>query len=147
MRTLMTDLDIVKVADRLEEWRRWPGDDRDSAGHLQRKVNSAAVVGSDDIPADVVTLNSRVRVIDLTDAGDATYALVLAPHVGTATDAISMMSPLGAALLGRREGDEIESWLDRGRRRLRIEAVLFQPEAAARPCAREAIQEGGEEGF
>ena len=144
MRTLVTDLDMVKVADRLEEWRRWPGDDRDSVDHLQRKVNNAAVVRSNDIPADVVTLNSRVRVIDLADASAATYTLVLAPHVGTATDVISMMSPLGAALLGRREGDEIESWLYRGPRRLRIQAVVFQPEAAARPSARQAIQDGGE---
>lgn len=131
MRTLMTDADIVRVADRLEEWRRWPGDDRDSVDRLQRKVNGAAVVGSDDIPADVVTLNSRVRVTDLADAGDATYTLVAGPQ-GSTPSAISVMSPMGVALLGGRPGDEIGLWLESGPKRLRIEDVLYQPEAAAR---------------
>jgi regulator of nucleoside diphosphate kinase len=143
MQTLVTDLDIVKVANCLEVWRRWPGDDRDAIDQLQRKVNTAGVIPSDDIPADVVTLNSRVRVRDLAGAGDATYTLVLTPPAGNATSAISVVSPLGAALLGRREGDEIGYWLERGLRRIRIEALLFQPEAAARPSGRERIPEGG----
>ena len=140
MRTLMTDVDLVKVADRLEEWRRWPGDDRDSVDQLQRKVNGAAVVGSDDIPADVVTLNSRVRVTDLADAGDATYTLVAGTQ-GSTPSAISVMSPMGVALLGSRQGDEIGLWLESGPKRLRIEDVLYQPEAAARPAGREGIRE------
>lgn len=142
MKTLVTDLDIVKVANCLEVWRRWPGDDRDAIDQLQRTVNAAAVVGSDDIPPDVVTLHSRVRVSDLAGPGEATYTLVLTPPASEDTSAISVVSPLGGALLGRREGDEIGYWLDRGLKRLRIEAVLFQPEAAARPSGDGRIREG-----
>jgi regulator of nucleoside diphosphate kinase len=133
MQTLVTDLDILKVANRLEMWRRWPGDDRDAIDLLQRTVNTARVVRSADIPADVVTLDSRVRVSDLAGAGEATYTLVLSPPVTDATNVISVASPLGGALLGRRAGDEVAYWPDRGLRRIRIEALLFQPEAAARP--------------
>ena len=141
MRALVTDLDMLKLADCLEGRRRWPGEDREHVEALGRKVNAATVVSSDDIPADVVTLHSRVRVLDLDGAGDATYTVVMDGQASTT--AIPVMSPIGVALLGRREGDETEYWLDSDLRRLRIEDVLYQPEAAARPSGRERIQEGG----
>jgi transcription elongation GreA/GreB family factor len=87
-----------------------------------------------------VTLHSRVRVVDLDGAGDATYTVVMGGQVSTT--AIPVMSPIGVALLDRREGDEIGYWLDSDVRRLRIEGVLYQPEAATRPSGRERIQEG-----
>jgi regulator of nucleoside diphosphate kinase len=140
MQALVTDLDMLKLADWLEGQRRWPGQDREHVEALRRKVNSARVVRSDDIPADVVTLHSRVRVVDPDDAGDATYTVVMDGQASTT--AIPVMSPMGVALLGRREGDEIGYRLDSDLRRLRIEDLLYQPEAAARPSGRERIREG-----
>jgi regulator of nucleoside diphosphate kinase len=143
MKTLVTDSDMLKLADILEGRSRWPGEDRDHVEALRRTLDSAGVVGSDDIPADIVTLHSRVRVTDLDHAGAATYTLVLGADEPTATTAVSVMSPIGTALLGRREGDEIGCWVGSGLRRFRIEDVVYQPEAATRPPAREGIQEGG----
>ena len=143
MQTLVTDLDMRKLADVLEGRRRWPGEDREHVEALQRTLNSAGVVRSDDIPADIVTLHSRVRVRDLDYAGAATYTLVLGADEPSATTAVSVMSPIGTALLGRREGDEIGCWVASGLRRFRIEDVVYQPEAAARPSGRERTQEGG----
>jgi regulator of nucleoside diphosphate kinase len=143
MDTLITDLDMLKLADCLERRRRWPGEDREHIEGLRRKVNTARVVRSDDIPADVITLHSRVRVMDLDDASDATYTLVMGAQESTAATPISVMSPIGIALLSRREGHEIGCWLESGLRRLRIEDVLYQPEAVARLSGRERIQEGG----
>jgi regulator of nucleoside diphosphate kinase len=140
MQALVTDLDMLKLADWLEGRLRWPGQDRDHVEALRRKVNTARVVRSDDIPANVVTLHSRVRVVDLDDAGDATYTVVMDGQASTTT--IPVTSPIGVALLGRREGDEIGYRLDSDLRRLRIEDVLYQPEAAARPSGRERIREG-----
>jgi regulator of nucleoside diphosphate kinase len=140
MQALVTDLDMLKLADWLEGRLRWPGQDRDHVEALRRKVNTARVVPSDDIPANVVTLHSRVRVVDLDDAGDATYTVVMDGQASTTT--IPVTSPIGVALLGRREGDEIGYRLDSDLRRLRIEDVLYQPEAAARPSGRERIREG-----
>jgi len=128
---------MLKLADWLEGQLRWPGQDRERVEALRRKVNGARVVRSDDIPADVVTLHSRVRVVDMDDAGDATYTVVMDGQASTT--AIPVMSPIGVALLGRREGDEIGYRLDSDLRRLRIEDVLYQPEAAARPSGRERL--------
>ena len=132
MRSLVTDLDMLKLADCLEGRQRWPGEDREHVAALRRKVNGSAVVRSADIPADVVTLHSRVRVSGLDDAGDATYTLVAGAQ-GSTPGAVSVMSPVGVALLGGREGDDIGLSLESGPKRLTIEDVLYQPEAAARP--------------
>src|SRR5688572_8082495 len=74
------------------------GEDREHVGALRRTVNGASVVRSADIPADVVTLHSRARVSGLDDAGDATYTLVAGTQ-GATPSAISVMSPMGVALL------------------------------------------------
>jgi regulator of nucleoside diphosphate kinase len=140
MRALLTDLDMLKLADCLEAQLRWPGDDREHVEALRRKVNGARVVQSGDIPADVITLHSRVRVTDLDRACDAIYTVVPGAHGAPGT--IPVVSPIGGALLGRRAGDEIGCWLDSDLRRLRINEVLYQPEAAARPSGREGIKEG-----
>lgn len=143
MQALITDLDMLKLADCLEGWRWWPGQDRQHVEALRHKQNSAGVVRSDDIPADVVTLHSRVRVMALDDSGDAIYTLVMGAQASTVTNAIPVMSPIGVALLDRLEGDEIGCSLESGLRRLRIEEVLYQTEVAARPSGRERIEEDG----
>ena len=83
------------------------------------------------MPADVVTLNSTVRVIDLESSEATDYTIVMPGEANYEAGRISVLAPLGTALLGYRVGDEIEWDVPRGIRRLRIDAVLFQPEAAA----------------
>jgi regulator of nucleoside diphosphate kinase len=122
---LITDADMLTVAESLEEHFRWPGHDRDAVDALRRKVMKAKVVPSDDIPTDVVTLRSRVRVTDLDTACDRTYTVVTG---GGSAGAVSVLSPVGAALLGQREGDEVGYWEDVALRRLRIKRVLHEPD-------------------
>ena len=139
MQALLTDVDMLKLADCLEGQLRWPGEDREHVEALRRKVNGARVVPSDDVPADVVTLDSRVRVTDLEGSCDAIYTVVPGAHGSAGT--VPVLSPMGVALLGRREGDEVGCWLDTGLRRLRITDVLYQPEAAGRLSGRDGIRE------
>jgi regulator of nucleoside diphosphate kinase len=141
--TLVTDLDMLKLGEYVDWRRRWPGPNREHFQALRRKLNSAGVVRSADIPGDVITLQSRVRVKDMKDAGEATYTLVMPAEASAAPDTVSVMSPIGVELLGRRRGDEIECRLASGLTRLRIEDVLYQPEAAARPSSSAGTQERG----
>ena len=83
------------------------------------------------VPADVVTLSSTVRVTDLESGAAMDYTIVMPGEANYDAGRISVLAPLGTALLGYRVGDEIEWDVPRGIRRLRIDAVLFQPEAAA----------------
>ncbi|MGB4785506.1 MAG: GreA/GreB family elongation factor, partial [Candidatus Acidiferrum sp.] len=85
---------------------------------------------SRDIPADTVTMHSHVRVRDLDTGGESTYTLVFPSDADIAKGKISILAPIATALLGYREGDEIEWPTPGGRRRLNVIRVLYQPEAA-----------------
>ena len=133
---LITEPDMLTLADFLEGERRWPMMDRGHLGAFACQLAGAAVVRDEEIPRDVVTVHSRVRVKDLDSGNAATYVLVIPAHASAAAGVISVLSPVGTALLGRRQGDEIEFSRPGDLRRLRIEQVVFQPEAAERPSAR-----------
>lgn len=105
--------------------------DREDLVLLGEELDRAVEVEPDDVPDDVVTLNSTVRVRDLESGSSMDYTIVMPGEANYEAGRISVLAPLGTALLGYRVGDEIEWEVPRGIRRLRIEAVLFQPEAAA----------------
>lgn len=106
-----------------------PGDAR-ALADLIIGLSDSVVVGPADVPPSVVTLNSRVRISILgTDAGRV-LTLVLPGQSDMRKGRVSVLSPAGSALLGRRERDVVEYDAPTGRVRVRIEAVLYQPEAA-----------------
>jgi regulator of nucleoside diphosphate kinase len=105
--------------------------DREDLIMLGEELERAVEVEPAAVPADVVTLNSTVRVIDLESSEATDYTIVMPGEANYEAGRISVLAPLGTALLGYRVGDEIEWDVPRGIRRLRIDAVLFQPEAAA----------------
>jgi regulator of nucleoside diphosphate kinase len=105
--------------------------DREDLVLLGEELERAVEVEPEAVPADVVTLNSTVRVIDLESSEATDYTIVMPGEANYEAGRISVLAPLGTALLGYRVADEIEWEVPRGTRRLRIDAVLFQPEAAA----------------
>lgn len=104
--------------------------DREDLVLLSEELERAVEVEPEAVPADVVTLNSTVRVLDLESSAAMDYTIVMPGEANYDAGRISVLAPLGTALLGYRVGDQIEWEVPRGVRRLRIEAVLFQPEAA-----------------
>jgi regulator of nucleoside diphosphate kinase len=132
----ITRLDMLRLADVLEAASRWPAEDRQGARALRSRVARAEVVSEHEMPLDVIVLQSRVRLKDLDDGSDSSCRLVVPAHANVAADRISVLSPLGAALLGRRQGDAVEYPVPDGRRQLRIELVLVPPETAGRRLSR-----------
>jgi regulator of nucleoside diphosphate kinase len=127
---LITEPDMAQLADLLEAERRWPMLERAHVRALARKLDRAAVIHGKAIPSDVITLQSRVRLKDMDNGNDTTSVLVIPTHASPASGAISVLSPVGAALIARREGDEVEVRVPGGPRRLRIEQMLYQPEGS-----------------
>lgn len=108
------------------------GHDSDHLLSLTQELARAVVVDSDEVPSDVVTMHTTAIVRDLETEEQVPYTLVYPPLADLKAGRISVLAPLGIALLGFREGDEI-LWQMPGRdRRLRIERVLSQPEAQRR---------------
>jgi regulator of nucleoside diphosphate kinase len=100
---------------------------------LQQELERAIVVSSEAVPRDVVTMNSRVLYVDET-TGERRLVQIVYPTEADAGDGkISVLAPVGAALLGLSVGQAIEwGFPDGTRRRLRVEDVSYQPESAGR---------------
>jgi regulator of nucleoside diphosphate kinase len=104
--------------------------DREHLEMLAQELDRAEIVRSRDIPADTVTMHSHVLVGDLDTGRESTYTLVFPSDADIAKGKISILAPIATALLGYREGDQIEWPTPGGRRRLNVIQVLYQPEAA-----------------
>lgn len=104
--------------------------DREHLLDLREELDRARIVDAEDVPADVVTLQSEVRVRDSETGIPADYTLVSPAHADVGSGHVSVLAPLGTALLGFREGDEVEWQMPGGVRRLQIERVR-QPQRLA----------------
>ena len=91
---------------------------------LEEALEDAQVMASGDIPGDVVTVNSTVKVTDLESRSQKVYTLVFPCDANYSASKISILAPLGAALLGYRPGDVVLTALPGGERRMRIEEVV-----------------------
>jgi regulator of nucleoside diphosphate kinase len=99
---------------------------------LERQLQRAIVVKPEEVPATVVTMNSQVQVTDLDTNEQRCVTLVFPAMARTDAGCISILAPLGTALLGSQEGTPVAWQTPRGARRLRVERVVYQPEAAGR---------------
>lgn len=97
---------------------------------LDRELSRAAVVPSSSVGPDVVTMNSRVRIADEDEGRQREVTLVYPADAGE-RERVSVLSPLGSALLGLKAGQAIEwPFSDGHRERYRVLDVAYQPEAA-----------------
>jgi regulator of nucleoside diphosphate kinase len=120
-------LELVKVAD---EFSPQGKQDLQGLRDLQNELERARIVAPEDVPSDVVTMNSQVVLRDVGSAEEITCTLVFPKDADMARGAVSVLAPVGTAILGYREGDTIEWPVPSGRRRFSIEKILYQPEAA-----------------
>lgn len=103
---------------------------REDLRALSGELDRARVVAPDEIPADVITMNSKARLRELLTDDVMTYTLVFPDLADYESRRISILAPIGTAMLGHREGDEFEWVVPAGPVRLRVEEVIYQPEAA-----------------
>jgi regulator of nucleoside diphosphate kinase len=106
--------------------------DESHLDELESELERAVLVARESIPAEVVTMESAVRVLDLSSGERSEYTLTYPAGADVALGRISVLAPLGTALLGYREGDEFEWRMPGGLRRLRIEKVRSSHENTVR---------------
>ena len=82
--------------------------DRNDLKSLESELNRAKIVESRDIPKTVVTINTRLRFLDLDDKTTTEVTLVFPSDANIDEGKMSVFSPLGTALLGYAKGDIIE---------------------------------------
>jgi regulator of nucleoside diphosphate kinase len=97
---------------------------------LRGELARAQIVLPQEIPGDVITMNSKVALMDLDTREEEIYTLVYPENANTAEGRVSILAPIGTAMLGYRVGDVFEWEVPAGKRRLKVDKILFQPEAA-----------------
>lgn len=124
----VTESDARRLRNLLEfeEVFRWR--DRENVDNLDRKLAAANVVGPEEFPTDRVDMYSSVYVTDLSTRRETVYTLVLPGDADISENMISVLAPIGAALLGSRAGSVIKVDTPRGTRKLLIGRVLHPAE-------------------
>jgi regulator of nucleoside diphosphate kinase len=126
----VTDFDMERLRRLLEGTRLWSSRDRQYLERLEEELDRAHVVPSEEIPRDVATMKSRVKVKDLDSGKELVLTLVFPSDADVEQGKVSIVAPIRTALLGYRVGDTVEWTVPAGLRRLKISEVLYQPEAA-----------------
>jgi regulator of nucleoside diphosphate kinase len=97
---------------------------------LDEELDRAEIVKPEDIPTNVITMNSRFRLNNLDSGEEVVYTLVFPGKADSKNGKISILAPVGIAVLGYRVGDTVEWKVPAGLKRLRVEEIVYQPEAA-----------------
>lgn len=126
----ITDYDLKRLNKLLEADYKIDIRDKKYLMELENELQQALVVNSKKISKNVITMNSKVRLKDLDSGKEMVYSLVFPGQADITQNKISILSPLGTALIGYRSGDIIKWKAPAGVRRLRVEEIVYQPEAA-----------------
>ena len=95
---------------------------------LSDEINNAIVVSSRQVPQDIITMNTRALLY--LDNEDLELTLVYPEEADFANNKMSVLSPIGTAILGYKVGDTVEWEVPSGITQIHIKGVLYQPEAS-----------------
>ena len=125
----ITTFDIDRLKGLLPVASEFDYSNRSDLSELALELRRAKIVDSKEIPSNVVTMNSRVKLRDVDTNEEMEFTLVFPGNSNIDEGKISVMAPIGTAILGYSAGDTIEWHVPAGKRRIRIEKILYQPEA------------------
>ena len=127
----ITEVDLARLR-KLIEAARDGGVDWNTPymNKLEDELDRANIVDPKEIAMDAITMRSKVRLKDLESRKEMIYSLVFPNEADVDEGRISVLAPVGTAMIGYRVGDIIEWEVPSGLRRLKVEEVLYQPEAS-----------------
>lgn len=123
---IVTEADMERLTRIVRAFKHSLFRDQQQLDLLDKVLSEAEVRPSTRVPKDVIRMSSRVRVFDFETRSRGLYTLVFPEEADISRGLLSILAPLGIALLGRRRGDVIEAHVPGGSRRLRVEGVRQQ---------------------
>jgi regulator of nucleoside diphosphate kinase len=122
----ITKADMTRLRSLIESMKS----SREDLKTLRAELDQAQVVTAEELPEDVISMNSKASLRDLETDELMVYTLVFPAKANIDEGMISVLAPIGTAMLGRKVGDEFAWQIPAGTVRLKVENVLYQPEAA-----------------
>jgi regulator of nucleoside diphosphate kinase len=104
--------------------------DTPASESLETELHRAVIVDQEAVPADVVTMNSEVVYEDCETLARRSVRVVYPKDADSGRGWVSVLAPIGSALLGLRVHQTIEWTVPGGRKRIRVVELRYQPEAS-----------------
>ena len=121
---IITNTDLQRLLPVLDQH------DTPASESLEMELHRAVIVDRHAVPADVVTMNSEVVYEDVETRARRTVKIVFPKDADAKAGRVSVLAPIGSALLGLRVGQDIEWPVPGGTKRVRVVEVRYQPEAS-----------------
>jgi len=101
-----------------------------NAEKLAQELESGVLMEPQEIPSDVVTMNSVVKISFVGEEQQQEFRIVYPDEADFRMKRVSILAPIATALIGFRVGDLIEWMVPGGLKKIKIDGISYQPEAA-----------------
>lgn len=126
----MSRVDYARIKKCINDARQLKSISITEAEKLMEELNSATIVEPEDMPSDVVTMNSIIKMSFPNIDKHVQFQIVYPNQANVKENKISIFSPIATALIGYKIGDEIEWLVPGGLTKIKIVEIIYQPEAA-----------------
>lgn len=127
---IVNRLDYARIKKCINDAKQFKSINSTEAESLLKELDSAKIVEPEAIPSNVVTMNSIVKLSFLNNNKQAQFQIVYPDQADLKENKISIFSPIATALIGYKVADEIEWIVPAGLTKIRIDEIMYQPEAA-----------------
>lgn len=127
---IINKLDYARIKKCISDAKQFKSITESEADKLMMELGSAKIVEPEAIPSNVVTMNSIVKISFLNINKQVQFQIVYPDKANIKENKISIFSPIATALIGYKINDEIEWIVPAGLTKLRIDEIIYQPEAA-----------------
>lgn len=127
-KTILSKIDYLRLKNYMQ--KKGPISIRHDLERLDVVLNTAELVNPEIIPSDIVTMNSRIRIKDMELDEEYICTLNYPNQTYISEENCSILTPMGTALIGSRVGDLIICKMTYNSITMRVEEILYQPEAA-----------------
>ncbi|HRV51626.1 MAG TPA: nucleoside diphosphate kinase regulator [Bacteroidia bacterium] len=127
---IINRLDYSRIKKSINDAKQFRSISNDEAEKLLKELDSAKIVEPEAIPSNVVTMNSIVKLSFQNNNKQIQFQIVYPEQANVKENKISIFSPIATALIGYKVNDEIEWIVPAGLTKIRIDEIIYQPEAA-----------------
>ena len=127
---IINSLDYSRIKKCISDAKQFRSINEGEATKLMAELDSAKIVKPESIPSNVVTMNSIVKLSFLNNNKQVQFQIVYPEQANLKENKISIFSPIATALIGYKIADEIEWIVPAGLTKIKIDEIIYQPEAA-----------------
>ncbi len=119
-----TQNQVIMIAEDFELLKPYANKDTDGEMSLANELGRAKIVKKEDFPEKGVRINSKVTILDLDTKNKMEFTLVMPQFADMGQKKVSILTPMGAALIGFQQGNTVEWKLPAGLKKFEIISVV-----------------------